>query len=211
VKNGESSQIEPLYAACGGNLKSAAKLSVLTALAVLGAGLLVSGCKSTPELTAAEAQTLIQAKYDQTPPVGASIAVDDLGMREGATAKYWDRTKIYPNMYWADFTITPDGKKAFTLPAGGNVIQWRPESADDPHYSIVVVTVAANHLKAKDVQDPQDEAGGTKTAVYTEAVNLDGVPGALADIAHNPGNKLGSKKTATFALDGGAWNLNSIQ
>jgi len=46
--------------------------------------------------------------------------------------------------------------------------------------------------------------------VYTEAVSLDGVPSALQDIAHNPGNKLSTKKTATFAVDTGAWKLQSI-
>jgi len=46
--------------------------------------------------------------------------------------------------------------------------------------------------------------------VFSEAVSLDGVPAALADIAHNPGNKLSTKKTATFVVDGGAWKLQSI-
>jgi hypothetical protein len=41
-------------------------------------------------------------------------------------------------------------------------------------------------------------------------VNLDGVPDALQQIAHNPGNKLSSKRQAEFALDGGAWKLVSI-
>jgi hypothetical protein len=70
--------------------------------------------------------------------------------------------------------------------------------------------VAANHLKARDVKDPQDDTGG-KGASFTESVNLDGVPGPLQDIAHNPGNKLSHKRQAEFALDGGAWKLASIQ
>jgi hypothetical protein len=37
------------------------------------------------------------------------------------------------------------------------------------------------------------------------------VPAPLQEIAHNPGNKLSGKKTATFSLDGGAWKLASIQ
>ena len=131
-------------------------------------------------------------------------------MRQGATAKYWDRTKVYPNKYWADFVLTPEGKKAMTLAGGGDTIQWRPQSPDDKTFSVVVTTVATNHLKAKDVKDPQDEVGGTKSVVYTEAVSLDGAPSALADIAHNPGNKLSTKRTATFSLDGGAWKLESI-
>ena len=175
---------------------------------MLGLGL--SGCKSAPELTAAQAQALIQAKYDQTPPVGANITVDDLGMRMGVTAKYWDRSMAYPNKFWADFKLTPDGKKAVKLADGSDTIKWRPESPEDKSFSIILVTTAANHLKARDVKDPVDEVGGTKSVVFTEAVSLDGVPGALQDIAHNPGNKLSGKKTATFALDGGAWKLVSI-
>jgi len=177
----------------------------------MGAGLLLTGCKQAPVLTAAQAQALIQAKYDQAPAAGADIAVSDLGMRMGATDKYWNRTTIYPNRFWADFKLTDEGKKALKLQDGSDVIKWRPDSADDKGYTIVVVTVAASHLKARDVQDPQDDLGGTKTAVYSEAVSLDDVPGPLQDIAHNPPNKLSSKKTATFALDGGAWKLTGIQ
>jgi len=179
--------------------------------ALMGAGLLLAGCKPAPELTAAQAQAIIQAKYDAAPAAGANIAVDDLGMRMGATAKYWNRTTIYPNKFWADFKLTDEGKKALKLPGGGDVIKWRPDNADDKGYSIVVVTVAANHLKVRDVKDPVDEVGGTKSTVFAESVNLDGVPDALQQIAHNPGNKLSSKKTATFALDGGAWKLAGIQ
>ena len=192
-------------------MKNVWNLKVVGVVGLLGVGLLFTGCKSAPSLTAADAQALIQAKYDQTAAVGVNIAVNDLGMRQGATAKYWNRTTIYPNKKWADFKLTPDGKKALKLQDGGDVIKWRPESADDKQYSIIVVTGASNHLKARDVQDPQDEVGGTKSAVYSEAVNLDGVPDPLQDIAHNPGNKLSGKKTATFALDGGAWKLSSIQ
>jgi len=192
-------------------VRNAGKLKVFGVLTLLGAGLILTACKSAPELTAASAQALIQAKYDQTPAVGANIVVDDLGMRMGATAKYWNRTTIYPNKFWADFKLTDDGKKALKLQAGGDVIKWRPESAEDKGYALVVVSVAANHLKVRDVQDPQDEVGGTKSAVYTEAVSLDGVPAPLQEIAHNPGNKLSGKKTATFSLDGGAWKLASIQ
>ena len=49
-------------------------------------------------------------------------------MRMGVTDKYWDRTKIYPNKFWADFNLTPDGKKALKLQNGGDVIQWRPRA-----------------------------------------------------------------------------------
>lgn len=178
--------------------------------ALLGAGMLLAGCKTAPELSAANAQALIQAKYDTLAANGADIVVNDLGMRQGATAKLWDRTKVYPNKYWADFTLTPEGKKVVKVPAGGDVIQWRPSSADDTNYSIVITAITPNHLKARDVGDPTDDVGGTKSVVYNEALNLDGIASTLQDIAHNPGNKLSSKKTATFALDNGAWKLQSI-
>jgi hypothetical protein len=194
----------------GGKVKIAVNLRGLGTVALLGAGLVLTGCKSAPELTAANAQALIQAKYDQDPAVGAAITITDLGMQQGHTAKYWDRTKVYPNKYWADFTLTADGKKALKAPGGGDVIQWRPQSESDKSYSVVVTAVATNHLKAHDVKDPQDEVGGTKSAVFTEAVSLDGLPSALQDIAHDPGNKLSTKRTATFTLENGAWKLSSI-
>jgi hypothetical protein len=177
----------------------------------MGTGLVLAGCKSAPDLAATNAQALIQAKYDATPAVGANITVSDLGMQQGATAGYWTRTKVYPNKYWGDFTLTPAGKKVLKLVGGGDVIQWRPDSPTDKKFVVVVVTVAANHLKAKDVKNIQDAAGGGKSAEYTEAVNLDGVPDALQDIAHNPGNKLSTKRQADFVVDGGAWKLQSIE
>ena len=61
--------------------------------ALLGAGLLLAGCKSAPELTAAQAQALIQASYDQGPVTGVTITLHDLGMQQGVAAKYWDRSK----------------------------------------------------------------------------------------------------------------------
>jgi hypothetical protein len=147
--------------------------------------------------------------------VGASIAVNKLGVGQGITAKYWELTRVYPNRYWADYTLTPDGKKAFKLLAGGDAIQWRPDSATDANYSVVVVSLAANHLKAKDIQDIQDETlpGVTtaKEATFTEAVNLDGMSDALQNIAHNPGNKLSTKHQANFSLENGVWVLHSIE
>lgn len=185
-------------------------VAALLSAALLIPGCMISGCKSAPDLTAVNAQALIQANFDQSPPVGANISVNDLGMRQGITAKYWDRSKLYPNNYWADFTLTPDGKKVVTLAGGGDVIQWRPDNPEDKNYSIVVTTVAVNHRRARDVKDPQDEVGGTKSALFTESVSLDGVPGPLRDIARNPGNKLSSTKTATFVVENGAWKLQSI-
>jgi len=178
--------------------------------ALLGAGLLLAGCKSAPELTAAQAQALIQAKYDQSPPQRATITLHELGIKKGFAAKYWDRSKAYPNHIWVDFKLTPEGAKAVALPGGGDVIEWHADSLDDKNYAVVVTAVATNHLKARDVNDPQDEVGGTRSAVYSESVSLEGVPAPLEDMAHDPGNKLSTKRTATFALEAGAWKLESI-
>ena len=183
---------------------------------VLGcSGLVVAGCKSAPDLTPTQALAMVQAKYDQTAPVPTTILVNDEGMRAGITAKLWDRTKVYPNKLWADFKLTPDGKKAVVLPGGGDTIEWRPANLDDKDYTIVVMTAAANHLRAHDMGDLQDEmmsgADTSKAGKYTEGVNLTGVPQALQDIAHNPGNKLSTKKQADFSLTNGAWALKSIE
>jgi hypothetical protein len=177
---------------------------------LLGAGFWMAGCKSEPELTQAQALTMIQAKYDQTPAVPISITVNDTGMLQGGTAKYWAETKRYPNGYWADFTLTPDGKKLLTLAGGGSVIQWRPDNPADPNFVIVIQTVATSHLKARDVGEIQS-VGDTRIAPFTEDVNLDGVPQPLQNIAHNPGNKLSAHRQATFVLTNGAWTLQLIE
>jgi hypothetical protein len=130
-------------------------------------------------------------------------------MLDGITAKYWTRTTIYPNKIWADFTLTADGKKAIKLSNGGDVIQWRPETADDKQYALVMTTVVANHLKAHDLAAIQDDPGG-KGVSFTESVDLTGVPAPLQNIAHNPGNKLSTQRQAEFVLADGAWKLQSI-
>ena len=192
-------------------MKNAVKMNVLLSLAMMGIGMVVAGCKSAPELTQAQALTMIQAKYDATPAVGANIIVNNDAMVQGATAKIWTRTTIYPNKYWADFTLTPDGKKAVKLVSGGDVIKWRPESPTDKKYSVVMTTMVANHLKARDIKDIQD-VGKTKTVTFTEGVDLTGVSPVLVDIAHNPGNHLTTSRTADFVLDdSGAWKLQSIE
>jgi hypothetical protein len=187
----------------------------LAAVAVLGAGFALSGCKSTPELTPTQALALIQASYDQAAPQGVSITVDNQGMAQGALAKLWDRTKVYPNKYWADFKLTDAGKKAVKLPNGGDVIEWRPDSLTDTHFAVGVVTVAANHLKAHDIGAVEDEVVAgvdtAKGASFIEGVDLTGVPAALQDIAHNPGNRLSTKRHADFALVNGAWTLKGVQ
>jgi hypothetical protein len=180
---------------------------VLGAMGFLGAGLILSGCKSAPELTQAQAQAMIQAKYDQMPAMGADIAVDEPGLGRGTVANYWSRTTVYPNRFQGDFTLTPEGKKILKLQKGGDVIQWRPQFAGDKNYVIIVETLAASHLKAHVISDPRDDVGDTKIVDYTESVNLDGLPNDLQIIAQGNGNRLSSKHMATFALDGGAWKL----
>jgi hypothetical protein len=189
----------------------------LAAVVLVSSGIMVTGCKSAPELSKDQALKMVQDKYDQTAPVGVSILVNDAGMRMGATTgKLWERTKVYPNKLWADFKLTADGKKAVTLPGGGDTIEWRPASLDDKDYSIAVTTVAANHLRAKDMGDLQDEmlpgADTAKAGKYTEAANLTGVPDSLQQIlAENPLNKVSSKKQADFALENGTWVLKGIE
>jgi hypothetical protein len=166
-------------------------------------------------LTQAQAQALIQARYDQTPAVGADITVTEQGLGQGVADGYWVRTKLYPNQFWADFTLTPEGKKVVKLPGGGDVIQWRPDSAANKNFLVIVTTVAASHLRARDLKDVQDETlPGVSTAEgveYREAVNLDGVPEPLVNIAHNLGNQLSIRRMADFALENGAWKLHSIE
>jgi len=196
-------------------VKNAGKLLVLGVLGFLGAGWLLSGCKSVPELTQAQAQALIQARYDQTPAVGADITITQQGLGQGVADGYWVRTKLYPNQFWADFTLTPEGKKVVKLPGGGDVIQWRPDSAANKNFLVIVTTVAASHLRARDLKDVQDETlPGVSTAKgveYREAVNMDGVPEPLVNIAHNLGNQLSIRRMADFALENGAWKLHSIE
>ncbi|MGA3263373.1 MAG: hypothetical protein ABSC47_04930 [Terracidiphilus sp.] len=196
-------------------MKNRARMILIGVPVVLVAGLLLSGCKPEPELTQASAKALIQAKYDQTPPVGINVVVDELGFREGYTAKYWDRIKVYPNQFWADFKLTPEGKKAFKLPNGGDVIEWHPENAGDTHYTIILVTVGANHLKAEYVEEPESEvlpgASTAKGAFFRETQVLDGFPSTVQKIASTPVNKLSAKRHADFVLDGETWKLKSIE
>lgn len=196
-------------------MRKALNLKILGAAALLSAGMFVAGCKTAPDLTETQALSLIQAKYDQDPPMGISITVDKLGMSMGITDGYWKLTRVYPNRFWADYTLTDEGKKALTPPGGADVIQWRPASQDDPSYSVTIVTKVANHLKARDVKNLRDEVlpgvDTAKAAGFSESVDLTGVPGSLQDIAHNPGNKLSTKRQADFELAAGAWKLHGIQ
>ena len=199
----------------GGRVKQLLNFKALGAVVLLGAGLGMTGCNSAPELTQADALKLVQAGYDKAAPAGITIFVDDLGMRQGATAKYWDRTTIYPNKYWADFKLTDAGKKAVKLENGGDTIEWRPASEDDKAYNVKMTTLQANHLRAHDLGEIEDSVipgvEHAKTAGFTEGVDLTGVPDTLQQIAHNPGNRLSTKRHADFALVNGAWTVHGVQ
>ena len=183
----------------------------LGAMALLGAGLLVfAGCKSAPTLSQQDALALVQAKYDQAQPESISFAITDLAMRKGIVAKYWVETKKYPNGYWADFTMTPDGKKVVKLPSGGDTIQWHPESSSDKSFVVAASTVATSRYKAKDMSALVDLGGDVKTGTFSEKKVLDALPSALKDIVEDPGNTISTKRTATFNLVDGAWKLQSV-
>ncbi len=195
-------------------MKNAVRIFAWGTLGLLSAGLWLAGCKSGPELTKANALALIQANYDQRPAAAANIRVDDLGMRQGITARYWERSKVFPNNYWGDFTLTPTGKKALKLPDGSSVIQWRPENAQDKRFAVTVLPLTASHLKAHDLQEIEDTTlpgvAIAKEVQFTEGVNLDSAPSPLQQIAHNPGNKLSTTRRADFSYENGAWKLLSI-
>jgi hypothetical protein len=200
----------PFQSVCGGKVKNAGKLFAFGLMGIVSAGLLLTGCKSAPELTQAEAQAMIQAKCDQATPTSTVILVDQAGLARGVSAKYWERTKLY-NRFWGDFTLTPAGKKVVTLEKGGDVIHWQPQNEGDKSYTFTVVTVATNHKKAHVVSDAQDDVNSTKTVSYEESANLEGLPNDLKAMAGGVGNRLSSKHVATFALDGGAWKLQATQ
>ena len=67
-------------------MRNTLHMRILAAVVLLGAEHVFAGCKSAPDLSEAQALKLVQAKYDQT-PVGATVLVDDLGMRQGISAQ----------------------------------------------------------------------------------------------------------------------------
>ena len=187
------------------------KLGGVGALAV--AGFLMSGCNFAPELNKTAAVTMIQADYDKRPAEPATIAVDDLGLKQGINAKLWQLTKVYPNNRWADYALTKEGKKALKLSAAGDVIQWRSEEGSkDFHF--IVTTLVANHLKAKEAGDPQDDiVANVQTARsvrFTEVYDWTGIPEPVQTIAYNAINRPSTKRQADFALVKGAWTVHSI-
>jgi hypothetical protein len=191
-------------------VKNAVKIQTLAALVLLGAGGFLTGCKSAPDLTQDQAKTMIQAKYDKDPGTVFNIAVNDRGMQQGVTANYWLGVKRYPNGYWGDFKLTPDGMKVLKLQSGGDAIQWRPDGPNDPNYTVIVVPLALSKLKTRSLDDVQTIAD-TRTVTYMEDVDLSNLPAPLQALANNPANKLSTKRMATFTLANGAWTLQSIE
>ncbi len=191
-------------------MKNAGKIQTLAALVLLGAGGFLAGCKSAPDLTQDQAKAMIQAKYDKDPGTVFNIAVNDTGMQQGVHANYWLGVKRYPNGYWGDFKLTPDGVKVVKLQNGGDTIQWRPEGPNDPNYTIIVVPLVPSKLKMRNPGDVETVAD-TRTVTYMEDVDLSNLPAPLQAIAENPSNKLSTKRMATFTLANGAWTLESIQ
>jgi hypothetical protein len=196
-----------------GHVTKLMKICAAGVLAILGLGLMVSGCKSAPDLSSTTALTLIQADYDKRAAEPATIAVDDMGLKQGINSKLWKLTKVYPNNRWADYVLTDDGKKVLKLNGTGDAIQWRPEeSSKDFHF--FVTTVTANHLKAKDISDPQDDVVANmqtaKSAGFTEVYDWTGIPDSVQTIAHNAINRLSNKRQADFALVNGVWAVHSI-
>jgi hypothetical protein len=194
----------------GGNVNNAGRFQALVALVLLGAGGFLAGCKSAPDLTQDQAKTMIQAKYDKAPGAVFNIAVDDRGMQQGVHANYWVGVKRYPNGYWGDFKLTPEGTKLLKLPSGGDTIQWRPLSPNSPDFTVVVTPLATVKYKARNLGDIQTIVGN-KTVTYMEDVDLSSLPAPLQAIAQNPGNVLSTQRMATFTLVNGAWTLQSIQ
>jgi hypothetical protein len=214
VKNGGAKEFKPFHALYGGNVKNAGKIQALVALVLFGAVGFLAGCKSAPDLTKDQAKAMIQAKYDKDPGTVFNIAVGDRGMQQGVHANLWLGVKRYPNGYWADFKLTPDGEKVVKLPNGGGTIQWRPEGpTTDPKYSnytIVVVPLTTSKLKTRNIGDVQTLAD-SRTVTYMEDVDLSSLPAGLQAVAQNPPNKLSTQRVATFTLANGAWTLQSIQ
>jgi hypothetical protein len=209
---GRSSLIFSTWDLTGGRVKRVLKFEVLGALLLMGAGWWIAGCKSTPDLSAADAQKLVQSYLDQQPPTNFIINVNEIGLKQGFDAKYWKLTKVYPNKKWADYDLTDDGKKLVTLNGGGTTIQWRPDDLGKGHF--YVTTVQTYHPKVKEVSDPQDDivpgVDTAKSAKITEDADFTGVPDPLQQIAHNPGNVLSSRRTVDFALDGGSWKVHDV-
>jgi hypothetical protein len=194
-------------------VKSVLKLQLWGVL-IIGVGLAMSGCKSAPPLTEADAQKLIQAYYDQQPPEPVHIYVDYTGLKQGTDGKYWKVVKVFPaNKNWGDLDLTDEGKKVFKLDDGSTTIHWRPDEQNKGHF--YVSTVQANHAKISEVSEPQDDVvpgvDTAKSSKFTTTANLDGLPDPVKQMAHVVGNILTQRHTADFALEGGNWKVHTIR
>ena len=195
-------------------MKSVMKFQVWGALLLLGAGLAMSGCKSTPPLSQEDAQKLIQAYNDQQPLIPVHIYVDYTGLKQGVDAKYWKVSKQFPaNKYWGDLDLTDAGKKAYKLEDGTTTIHWRPDEQNKGHF--YVDTVQTMHPKISEVSEPQDDlvpgADTAKSCKFTSTANLDGMSDTVKQMAHDTGNILVGRHTAEFVLDGGTWKVHAIR
>ena len=195
-------------------MKSALNLKFWGAVLVMSAGFTVTGCKSAPELTQADAQKLIQAYNDQQPPIPVHIYVDYNGLKQGVDAKYWKVVKAFPaNKNWGDLELTDEGKKVYKLEDGTTMIHWRPDEQNKGHF--YVDTLKGMHPKISEVSEPQDDvvpgADTAKSCKFTATVNLDGVPDTVNKMAHDQGNILTGRHTAEFVLENGAWKVHEIR
>ena len=195
-------------------MKSAFKWQLLGAVLTVGASLAVTGCKSAPELTQADAQKLIQAYYDQQPAEPAHIYVDYTGLKQGVDAKYWQVVKAFPaNKNWGDLDLSDQGKKVYKLDDGSTTIHWRPDEQNKGHF--YVTTVQTTHPRISEVSDPQDDVvpgvDTAKSCKFSAGDNLEGLPDTVKHMAHNVGNTLSQRHTADFALDNGAWKVHAIR
>lgn len=195
-------------------MKRASIFRISAAFLIVSAGLVVTACKSTPPLSQADAQKMIQAYYDQQPPEPIHIYVDYTGLKQGVDAKYWKVVKTFPgNKFWGDLDLTDDGKKTYTLQDGSTTIHWRPDEQNKGHFFLA--TVQATHPKISEVTDPQDDVvpgvDTAKSCKFTQIDNLDGLPKTVNQMAHNVGNTLTQRHTAEFALENGAWKVHDIR
>jgi hypothetical protein len=183
-------------------------------VAVFAALVLTTGCK--PDLTNDQALALIQADYDHRAPAPMTLSLDQTGLQDGLTAKYWALSKLYPtNKLWADYTLTDEGKKAVKLADGKDVIEWRQDPSGKFEYEIT--TLAPLKLKAREVKEIRDEIvpgvkGPGKVVVFMESKDLSALPDALQTIARNNAkNKIAAKRQADLTLDNGAWAYHAME
>ncbi len=189
------------------------RLAAFAAL-VLIVSLGTTGCK--PDLSNDQALALIQADYDHRAPAPMVLNLDQSGLQDGLTAKYWELSKIYPNnKLWADYKLTDAGKKLVKLEGGKDVIEWRQDPQGTFQYEIT--TIAPLKLKAREVKEIRDEIvpgvkGPGKVVVFMETKDLTALPDALQAIArNNPKNKIANKRQADMALENGAWVFHAIE